>query len=374
LSFRNPAQPVSCLLRSINEVEAPSRIASPSDHVASPPANNVEIINDDNWQPQAHGIVEPVRFIKRKHRATVAEDNDANINLAKFSGPLRKKIKVQKDSELEEVEPVARPKNVTVSRKNAAEKKKASPKTEPKTDRVAKSTPAPKTISSGKTWADQDHGKKLDMLARAEQKRPLTAQNKHITAVQKVKFVKVSQGAATVKDHEAKVKKLKVQIKHKASALGPGISRNRDIGGKTNKFDRQDANKALNEGRVGAWKGSKWQDKDDENMTWFKIPGKQKTLSLSGRMVPVDQIVAQSAGFPEFTYIKKEMVENPRTGKLEVGFYTITHEKLEPEQAAARAEVMIQQAKAEAAQRRKDEAAERRSEKRATKKRRALLV
>ncbi|KAH3972517.1 hypothetical protein HBI56_000360 [Parastagonospora nodorum] len=241
-------------------------------------------------------------------------------------------------------------------------KKKPSARTRPRKDRVAKSTSAPK-IGRSRTWRNQDHGKMLDTLANQEQKRMLTAQNSHLAAMQKAPgYETVTQVAATVEAHQNNINKAKVQIKHIASALGPGTNRNRDVGGKTNKFDRQDAHIALNTDSIGAWTGSKWQDEQNENMIWFRIPAKQKTLSLAGRMVPMAEIIAKSAKFPEFTLMRKEMTENSKTGKKEVGFYTITYEKLEPEQATARGEVLLRQAKAEATQRKKDEAAERRRE------------
>lgn len=156
--------------------------------------------------------------------------------------------------------------------------------------------------------------------------------------------------------YQNNIKEAKVHIKHIASALGPGTNRNRDIGGKTNKFDRQGANIALNKDNIGAWKGLKWQDEQNENMTWFKIPAKQKKLSLAGRMVPMAEIFAKFAKFPEFTLMDKEMTENLKTGQKEVRFYTITYEKLEPEQATARGEALIRRAKAEATQRKKEDA------------------
>jgi hypothetical protein len=172
----------------------------------------------------------------------------------------------------------------------------------------------------------------------------------------------VTQVAAMVEAHKNNINKAKVQIKHIASALGLGTNRNRDIGGKTNKFDRQDANIALSTDSIGAWKGSKWQDEQNENMTRFRIPAKQKTLSLAGRMVPMAELIAKSAKFPEFTLMRKEMTENSKTARNEVGFYTITFEKIEHEQANTRGEVLLRQAKTGAAQRKKDQAAERRRE------------
>jgi len=319
---------------------------------SSPPASNNEGTEDDSRQPQAQVIAEPTPRTKRKHRATLVEDNE-EVGVIEATAPPSKKMKVHKDAEPDEIEPIAKPKKTVLS-------KKASAKTEPNKNRVAKSIPAPKT-GRGTTWYNEDHGKKLDTLARNEQKRLLAAPNTHLTAMHKAPdYVKVTPVAATVEAYQNNIKKAKGQVKYIASALGPGTNRNRDIGGKTNKFDRQDANVALNKDNVSAWKGSKWKDEQNENMTWFKIPAKQKTLSLAGRLVPMAEIIAKSAKFPEFTLMGKEMTENPKTGNKEVGFYTITYEKLEPEQAPARSEALVRRAKAEATQRKKDEAAERR--------------
>ncbi|KAH6062604.1 hypothetical protein HBI64_011540 [Parastagonospora nodorum] len=320
---------------------------------SSPPALNDEAIGNDSRQPRSQGVEEPAHRMKRKHRDTLAERDDKEIGVEEVTAPRAKKMKVYKDPEPDKITSTARPE------KMVSPKKKPSARTRPRKDRVAKSTSAPK-IGRSRTWRNQDHGKMLDTLANQEQKRMLTAQNSHLAAMQKAPgYETVTQVAATVEVHQNNINKVKVQIKHIASALGPGTNRNRDVGGKTNKFDRQDAHIALNTDSIGAWTGSKWQDEQNENMTWFRIPAKQKTLSLAGRMVPMAEIIAKSAKFPEFTLMRKEMTENSKTGKKEVGFYTITYEKLEPEQATARGEVLLRQAKAEATQRKKDEAAER---------------
>ncbi|KAH6414233.1 hypothetical protein HBI14_122870 [Parastagonospora nodorum] len=321
-----------------------------------PPALNDEASGNDSRQPQSQGVEELARRMKRKHRDTLAEGDDNKVGVMEVTTPRAKKMKVHKYPEPEKFQSTARPE------KTVSPKKKPSARTRPKKDRVAKSTPAPK-IGQSRTWRNQDHGKMLDTLAYQEQKRLLTAQNSHLAAMQKAPgYETVTQVAATVEAHQNNINKAKVQIKHIASALGPSTNRNRDIGGKTNKFDRQDAHIALNTDSIVAWKGSKLQDEQNEKMTWFRIPAKQKTLSLAGRMVPMAEIIAKSARFPEFTLIRKEMIENSKTGKKEVGFYTITYEKLEPEQATARGEVLLRQAKAETTQHKKDEAAERRRE------------
>jgi hypothetical protein len=80
-------------------------------------------------------------------------------------------------------------------------------------------------------------------------------------------------------------------------------------------------------------------------------------------MIPMERITAKSAAYPDFTFEEKIMLEDPKTGRQEVGFYRISYEKLSPEEATARGKVMAKQAKAEVAQRKKDEAAARRREK-----------
>ncbi|KAL5114489.1 hypothetical protein ACEQ8H_007632 [Pleosporales sp. CAS-2024a] len=130
-----------------------------------------------------------------------------------------------------------------------------------------------------------------------------------------------------------------------------------------NKFDIQDTSKAISEDKISAWKGSKWQDEDHENKTCFKISAKQKTLSLAGHMVPMSEILAQLTMFADFTYMGREVVVNPKSGIEEHGLYTITYESLSPEDAAARGDAMLKQAKAMKAQQKKDEAAKKRREK-----------
>jgi hypothetical protein len=125
-------------------------------------------------------------------------------------------------------------------------------------------------------------------------------------------------------------------------------------------FDYQRSRSALNEIKIGAWKGSKGTDDEDPNITWFRIPVGQRTLVLSGRMVPVQGILAKSVRYPEFTFVDNVMVKHPKTGKEVLRFYRITYEKINAEQASEHMGLMVKEAKAETVQWRKDQVAERR--------------
>jgi hypothetical protein len=76
------------------------------------------------------------------------------------------------------------------------------------------------------------------------------------------------------------------------------------------------------------------------------------TLAISGRIVPVSEILAKSVKLPEFTYMGEVMVMHSKTRKEVPGFYKITYQKLSPQQASERMSGMVKQAKAKAVMRR----------------------
>jgi hypothetical protein len=78
------------------------------------------------------------------------------------------------------------------------------------------------------------------------------------------------------------------------------------------------------------------------------------TLALSGRMVPVSEILAKSVKLPEFNYMGDVMVTHSKTGKEVPGFYKITYQKLSPQQASERMSGMVKQAKDMAVMRRRE--------------------
>jgi hypothetical protein len=298
----------------------------------SPPVTDEEFQVLDNGQPQSHGVDKPPRPPKRKYR-TMSPDDNIVVKVpsqSRLPRPQNKKMLNQAvDDAVEENEPSPEPKKRKVSR-DAME---------------------------------------ADRIIAAEQKRLANPKNKHLIAMRKWNFIKVAKGSAQARNHATKVNALKTQVKGAAAALDPSLNSDRDIGGAKNKFDRQRTNE-LNEANIGAWKGSKWTDEEDPNITWFNIPVSQKTLALSGRMVPVQEILDRSVRFPEFRFVENVMVEQPKTGKQVLGFYKITYEKMNAEQASERMGVMVKQAKAEAVQRRKDEAAERKRAQGKTRRRR----
>lgn len=67
------------------------------------------------------------------------------------------------------------------------------------------------------------------------------------------------------------------------------------------------------EANIGDWCGKSWKDDDDPNITWSNVPTNQPTLTFSGRMVPVQQIIAKSVQWPEFDYKGMVEIEHPRT-------------------------------------------------------------
>jgi hypothetical protein len=343
-----------------NDTGSPTRTPSPSTvaHVALPqaPDDKDSDDHDDNWQPQSYGVDEPAHPTKRKRQATPTEDLMTEGDFGEIKPPRKtKKLKVHTDATSEVTE-----KEKVIPKKVASE-----PKSGVKSGRVEKKSAAVKKPSPGQLWKDKTLGSLLDTIAQNEHKRLLknAAVNKHFKEMSRWDYIKVERGAATVKDHQIKINKTKSQIAGVAPALGPKINRNRDMGGGKNKFDLQDANAAVSGAKIGAWKGSKWTDENDPSITWFDIPVKQKTLSIPGRMIPIEGIIANPAAYLEFTFKEKIMVENPKTGRQEVGFYTISYEKLSSEETTARGKVMAKQAKAEATQRKKDEAAARRRQK-----------
>jgi hypothetical protein len=286
---------------------------SPSPLVRAAASPDGEEDGDDNWQPQPHCRDKP-QLTKRKYRATTADD----VEVPSESQSPRPKKRAALDE-------------VTVTKETASERKKR---------RV------------------HDDAADANRIIAAEQRRLTNPTNKHIKAMKKWNYIKVGKGSAQVIPHNTKVTALKTQIHGTAAALDPYLNSNRDIGGLKNKFDYQrERGATVDESQITAWKGSKWTDESDPNMTWFQIPVSQKTLALSGRMVPVSEIIAKSINLPEFNFVETVMVKHPKTGKEVPGFHKITYEKLSLEQASERMSAMVNQAKAEAAQRKKDQAA-----------------
>jgi hypothetical protein len=297
---------------------SPLPALSPSPIVRAAASPDGEEDDDDNWQPQPHGR-DKLQPTKRKHRATTADD-------------------VEVPSELQSPRPKERTAldEVTVTKETTPERKKR---------RI------------------YDDAADANRIIAAEQRRLTNPTNKHIKAMKKWNYVKVEKGSAQVISHNNKVTALKTQVHGTAAALDPNLNSNRDIGGLKNKFDYQrERGATIDESQITAWKGSKWTDESDPNMTWFQIPVSQKTLALSGRMVPVSEIIAKSINFPEFNFVETVMVKHPKTGKEVSGFHKITYEKLSAEQASERMSAMVNQAKAEGAQRKKDQAAMRKHE------------
>jgi hypothetical protein len=297
---------------------SPLPAVSPSPLVRAAASPNGEEDDDDNWQPQPDGRDKP-QPTKRKYRATTADDVEVP------SEPQSPRPK--KRGALDEV---------TVTKETTPERKKR---------RV------------------HDDAADANRIIAAEQRRLTNPANKHIKAMKKWNYIKVGKGSARVISHNTKVTALKTQVHGTAAALDPNLNSNRDIGGLKNKFDYQrERGATVEEAQITAWKGSKWADESDPNMTWFQIPVSQKTLALSGRMMPVSEIIAKSINFPEFNFVDTVMVKHLKTGKELPGFHKITYEKLSAEQASERMSAMVDQAKAEAAQRKKDQAAMRKRE------------
>jgi hypothetical protein len=348
-----------------NDTGSPPRTPLPSTvaHVALSQAPVNEDSANDNRQPQSHGVDEPARSPKRKREATPTENLINEGDFGEIKPPRQtKKMKVHEDTAPE----------VAEQGKAAVEKEKPTSKIVARetksgllSGRVEKKSSPVKNPSPGQLWKNKDHTKLVDTIVENENKRLLknAAVNQHFKTMSKWDYIKVEKGSATVKDYEIKVNKTKVQIAGVAPMLGPNINRARALGGKKTKFDLQDTRAEIPEAKIGAWKGSKWTDEDDPNITWYNIPVKQKTISIPGRMIPLDGIVTNPAAYPEFTFEEKIMVDDPKTGRQEVGFYRISYEKLSSEEATARGKVMVKQANADAAQRKKDETASRRREK-----------
>lgn len=81
-------------------------------------------------------------------------------------------------------------------------------------------------------------------------------------------------------------------------------------------------------------------------------------------MIQVQDIIAKSPLFPEFRFKENVTIEDPKTGKIVVGFYKITYEKLNPEVASTRMKDIVAREKAQKAQEKKDTVAAKRREKR----------
>jgi hypothetical protein len=297
---------------------SPLPALSPSPIVRAAALLDGEEDDDYNWQPQPHGRDKP-QPTKRKYRATTADD----VEIPSEPQSPRPKKRTALDE-------------VTVTKETTPERKKR---------RI------------------YDDAADANRIIAAEQRRLTNPTNKHIKAMKKWNYIKVGKGSAQVISHNNKVTALKTQVHGTAAALDPNLNSNRDIGGLKNKFDYQrERGATIDESQITAWKGSKWTDEYDPNMTWFQIPVSQKTLALSGRMVPVSEIIAKSINFPEFNFVETVMVKHPKTGKEVSGFHKITYEKLSAEQASERMSAMVNQAKAEGAQRKKDQAAMRKHE------------
>lgn len=274
---------------------------------------------DDNWQPLSHGRDVPMPATKRKNQAFTPE-KEATDSTA--SSPTKKA------------------KTKSNGGRDATPKQKSSPK-------LKKPKPC-------------DATQELDRAANAEAARLEKPTNKHLKAMSKWGFINVDKAAAKVGDHRGDITTLKHQVIHLAPALDPTRDLDRDVDGKKNKFDYQKAREAVPERKISEWKGKKWTDENDDNITWFMVPASQKYLSFSGRMVPIQDILSKSPQFPEFDHMGDVDVEHPKTKKMVVGFHKITYEKMNPEQAEARMQAMIQKSKAATSQRKKDEAVERR--------------
>jgi hypothetical protein len=291
---------------------------SPSPLVRAAASPDGEEDDDDNRQPQPHGR-DKSQPTKHKYRATTADGVEVP------SEPQSPRPK--KRTALDEV---------TVTKETIPERKKR---------RI------------------YDDAADANRIIAAEQRRLTNPTNKHIKAMKKWNYIKVGKGSAQVIPHNTKITALKTRVHGTAAALDPNLNSNRDISGLKNKFDYQrERGATVDESQITAWKGSKWTDESDPNMTWFQIPVSQKTLALSGRMVPVSEIIAKSINFPEFNFVETVMVKHPKTGKEVPGFHKITYEKLSAEQASERMSAMVNQAKAEAAQRKKDQVAMRKRE------------
>jgi hypothetical protein len=104
-----------------------------------------------------------------------------------------------------------------------------------------------------------------------------------------IKILKV-EGVATTLDHSN------------------GGTMGRDIGGKNNKFDFQKVREGPSINTVTEWKGKKWVDEEDANVTWFHIPKSQKYVNTGGTMVPVEQVVQGAPQYPQFEFHKNAMV------------------------------------------------------------------
>jgi hypothetical protein len=153
-----------------------------------------------------------------------------------------------------------------------------------------------------------------------------------------IKILKV-EGVATTLDHSN------------------GGTMGRDIGGKNNKFNFQKVREGPSINTVTEWKGKKWVDEEDANVTWFHIPKSQKYVNTGGTMVPVEQVVQGAPQYPQFEFHKNAMVWSDKLKKGIVGAYKIRYEKMGPVEAKERMHIRAKQAKAEVAQRKRDEKA-----------------
>lgn len=107
---------------------------------------------------------------------------------------------------------------------------------------------------------------------RLEEERFAKSSNPHIANMERWNIVKVGKGAAMIHDHQAEINLLKMQIKNVAPSLHPDLlTYDCDDNGARTKFYYETIRKPVDEKKVGEWKGAKYPDKKDPNITWFEV-------------------------------------------------------------------------------------------------------
>lgn len=223
-----------------------------------------------------------------------------------------------------------------------------------------------KIKESEKTYKDKA-ARRYHTLAVAASMKPSIDTDKIFESMRKQRHIPVPKFVSTGHERRREVNLLaRKHVQHVAPAMSANIETNRDVHGGMNKFDWAEGRREIPKNliKILDHKFEKRVDDDDANISWLTIPFSIKTINIGGTLISVADIVDKPFLHPEFTLIEAIMGIHAKTGKDVVKAYKLKYEKMECDQAVARAHTMLKQQKDAEKQARRDEAARKRATKR----------
>ncbi|KAH8637737.1 hypothetical protein IG631_05507 [Alternaria alternata] len=223
-----------------------------------------------------------------------------------------------------------------------------------------------KSKESAKTDKDKA-ARHYHTLAVAASVKPSIDTDKVFESMRKQGHIPVPKFVPTGHERRREVNLLaQKHVQHVAPAMSANIETKRDIHGGVNKFDWADGRREIPKNLIKTpdHEFEKRVDDDDANISWLTIPFSIKTINIGGTLISVADIVDHPFLHPEFTFVEAIMGTHAKTGKEVVKAYKLKDEKMDGDQAFARAHTMLKQQKDAENQARRDEAARKRATKR----------